>query len=417
MKNILASILFLLLSSPLSAAVLTTTITVNGYGSSYSEAIQNALIEGLKQTKGVSIESQKVFAKSIKEQAIVSSDGNASHKVAIEKGSQYAVREATKGIIHNYQILNSDREDDEQWNVQVEIQMQQYQTPGISPHRLRKIAVIPFRANSENMDVFGNKISGEALTRKLSQQLVNELTQSRRFTVLDREYMYEYLKERNLDLSANAALSEQVKVGEALGVDYLLIGTVSEFRASMLEKHVKALDEKIVEISSYINVDFRIMVMATRQIKWADTVKIKATKQLRKVWNNKGAQGVVDYMLEEASKKIIHSSLDNIYPVKILKVGGKQSIYLNQGGKITHRGEVYEVYTPGEYVTDPDSGLKIKIDGEKVATIEVVKVQAKYTLAKIISGKLEHILPGAIVRKKTVQHMGVKQRKVRQPSW
>jgi hypothetical protein len=257
------------------------------------------------------------------------------------------------------------------------------------------------------MKTINTHLDVKEVIRQFNQNLVTELTQSRRFTVLDREYTEAFINERNLVLSADAPLSEQMKVGEALGVDYLLLGTISELNSKTSSHYIKALDETTYSSSTYFKADFRIMVMATRQIKWSDTVKI-TTHQID-----------VDAILEQAAKKIIHSSLDNIYPIKILKVAGKKSIYLNQGGKMTALGDQFEVYTRGEAITDPDTGLKIKIDGERVATVEITKVQAKYSLAKLLSGKLNHIQSGAILRKVTTTHRNKKppQQRVMQPTW
>lgn len=365
-KLIYLFFIFVVFSGNIRAEVEVTTLVVDGIGNSYYGAIQNGLIESLKQAKGVSIKSQKSYVKSIREEAISKTDEGSTHDVAINEQMTQKIKEVTQGVINNYSILNSQNDGAGEWTVQLEIKLKKYKTPGISPHSLRKIAVIPFRSKSATHTIIKKRIPAKEISRELNQKIVTELTQSRRFSVIDREYMKEFLKERNLVLSADSPLDEKMKVGEALGVDYLLLGTVTKLKAELTETYIKTLDETTYGSFAHFNVDFRIMVMATRQIKWSDTIKINAgSKQLNEAYNNGGDQGIIDYMLEQAAKKIVHSSLDNIYPIKILKVVSQNSIYLNQGGKMTSVGEVFEVYTKGENIVDPDTGLNIKIDGEK----------------------------------------------------
>jgi len=418
-KMIFLCLALLGFSGLIHAEVELKTLVVDGLGDSYYGAIQNGLIESLKQAEGVSISSQKSYAKSIKENAISKSDEGSSHDVAIEEQMLHKIKEATQGTIDQYSILNSNEDDSGLWTVQLQIQLKKYKTPGISPHSLRKIAVIPFRVKSFSMSEIDNNIAAKEVIRQFNQKIVTELTQSRRFTVLDREYMHEFLKERNLLLSPDASMDEQMKVGEALGVDYLLLGTVTEFKGEQTKTYIKTLNETTYGANAYFNADFRIMVMATRQIKWSDTVKVKATStQLKSAYKSSGSQGVIDFVLEKAARKIVHSSLNNIYPLKILKVAGKKSIYLNQGGKMTSAGDIFEVYTRGEQIIDPDTGLKIKIDGEKVASVKITKVQAKYSLATLLSGKLEQIEAGAILRKsKRKEKTKKRQQRVMQPAW
>ena len=417
--------IFVLTSATMRAETQITSLKITGMGSSYYEAIQNGLIESLKQAEGVSIRSRREFAKSIKEKSFSSPEQGATHEVTIDKQMGQSIREATQGLIHQYRVLNAEQDEQAgQWVVQLEIQLKKYKTPGISPHRLRKFAVIPFRVKSTDFQVLDKNVSATDISSQFNQKLVTELTQSRRFTVLDREYMQEFLHERNLLLSADAAPDEQMKVGQALGVDYMLLGTITQFRAVLSQHYIKALDETITGVKADFIVDFRIMVMATRQIKWSDTVKIHAgVKELKSAYKTGGQQGVIDYLLERAARKIVHTSLDNIYPIKILKVAGKNRIYLNQGGKMTRVGDYYDIYTKGENLVDPDTGLKIKIDGEQVARLKITRVMPKYALAQFVSGDFKRIQAGAILRKSSATAHGAQQQsrrrqpRVMQPNW
>jgi curli biogenesis system outer membrane secretion channel CsgG len=406
--------------SPSFAEDQTREVVANG--ATKKEAIANALLEAVQQVKGTELKGSEILRSKLMESSS-QINGKTDDTQVMDSSQQSYISKTTEGIIKSYSVLNVDKNSEGLgWQATLEVVIPIYKTPGISPHSLRKIAIIPFRSKSATHSIINKKIPAKEISRELNQKLVTELTQSRRFTVIDREYMTEFLKERNLVLSADSPLDEKMKVGEALGVDYLLLGTITKLKAQLTETYIKVLDETTYGSFAHFNVDFRIMVMATRQIKWSDTIKINAgSKQLNRAYSNGGDQGIIDYMLEQAAKKIVHSSLNNIYPIKILKVAGQDSIYLNQGGKMTSVGDVFEVYTQGENIVDPETGLNIKIDGEKLATIQVTKVQAKYSLAQIMDGDLNKIVAGAILRKPSNTGNNYKRRapvqKVMQPNW
>ncbi len=266
--------------------------------------------------------------------------------------------------------------------------------PKHTRHRLRKIVVIPFRLNRIKVKVLNQTFKSRELSRQLNQKIITELTQSRRFNVIDKEYLGDYLTEMDSKVPNDAML----RAGKALGVDYFLLGTMTEFKVTQRQTKIALLEQPISSTKATLNVDFRIIAMPTRQIKWSDSVKITANNRDLKKAKRTGAQGIIDYLIEQTAQEIVHRSLDNIYPIKILKAAGRRAIYLNQGGKMTAVGQRYEVYSQAEKIIDDDTGLNIKIDGEQVATIQITKVQAKYSVAKLIRGKLKEIKKGGIVR-------------------
>lgn len=392
---------------------------VSGFGVTRNEAVVNALLEALQQTQGANLQGTETLRSQLSELSVSTNDESVDIQ-SMSAQQQGLVQKTTGGRIKSYSILNlRPASAGSGWEALLEVVIPVYETPGFSPHSLRKIAVMPARTRFVDTLLINRRFSGDEVARQYGHKLVNQLTQSRRFSVMDRDYMDEYLKERNLLLSDNASQDELMKVGQALGVDYLLLGTITEFKAETTTTYSSTLGQGIPRSRIQFNADFRIMVMATRQVKWADTVKISLDqKQIAAFVKNNDDQGLLDTVLEQAAEEVVHSSLDNIYPVKVLKVAGKQAIYLNQGGKMTQVGERFDIYTPGETIPDPDTGLPIHIDGEKTATVEVTRVQAKYSLAKLINGDIGEVQAGAILRRSEAKTMDKPYRqKVMDPAW
>jgi len=72
---------------------------------------------------------------------------------------------------------------------------------------------------------------------------------------------------------------------------------------------------------------------------------------------------------------------------------------LNQGGKTLQQGDRLDVYFLGEELFDPYTKESLGQMEEKIAVVEVVRVNAKTTYAKVVDGDAELIEPEFIVRR------------------
>lgn len=400
MKRILAVFIFLLfITVPLSADEVTKIITVTGYGMSHTHAVQNGLIEAVKQLNGVSINSKKTFAKKIQRES-VSKNGKNSGKIAIGAQNQSYVKEATSGLINGYKIVESRQKDKNDWVVKLSVKIKRYKTPGISPHSRRKIAVIPFSTTNGAYYFLGGQTASSEISRQFTQKLVTEITQTRKFSVFDREYIHTFLQERNLVLSPDAKRSEQMKIGEVLGVDYLLAGKISKAGLKRIPYTIEVTGETGYNYMASFNVDYRIMVMATRQIKWSDTVALSLTDaEIRKTAPALNGDQIQQALLTIAAKQVIHKAMENIYPVMVVQVQPNQEIVLNQGGVTLAKGDQLNVFSRGEKVVDAYTGESLGAAESWIARIEIVRVIPKMSYARVIKGDVSAVKKGSICRR------------------
>lgn len=400
MKNILWVLLGLfILPLPGFAAGQSTILEVEGFGLTRSQAVQNGLIEAVKQAKGVSIDSQKAFARMIREKS-VSKNGNNTHKIQVSKENQSLVMEATQGLIHGYQILDSTKTQEGDWRVALEVTLLRYKTPGISPQSRRKIAILPFSTIKSDHDFGQGPVPAVEIAREFTQNLVTQMTQTRKFTVLDREYMETFLREKRLILSADAPVSEQMIIGEVLGVDYLLMGAISKADYEQIPYTIQATGERGYDSKATFMADYRIVVMATRQIKWSDSVAMTLENtQIEEMVANSAAGQVRQALLEKAAQNIIHGAMDNIYPLRVVQVQPDGKIILNQGGVTLSRGQTLEVFSPGEKVQDSYTGESLGAAESWIATIEIDRVIPKMSYARVIKGQALAVKNGSICRR------------------
>lgn len=182
MKKLLLIFVFLFLN--LSAEVITNTsvktATGTGFGLSREEAINNAIIEALGKIQGVKIKSTKILS-----------------TTAVTKGSKSDLQDVyssnisriTNGRVDGFSVDNI-TEFDGRFEADVTIKKiktsKKYKTPGLDPNNRRKIAVFPVFSDKNYFVVLNQKISKYDLTNPLTQDILNAITNTRKFTVLDR---------------------------------------------------------------------------------------------------------------------------------------------------------------------------------------------------------------------------------------
>ena len=104
----------------------------------------------------------------------------------------------------------------------------------------KRIAILPLRQTIETSSVDPNRA-----TRMLNQALTNYLVQTRKFTVLDRDFDEEVFSElENLEESAN--VDDHAKIGQKLFADYILVGRLETFDVKEVENMLNYFADKLL---------------------------------------------------------------------------------------------------------------------------------------------------------------------------
>ncbi|MBV1873502.1 MAG: hypothetical protein KUG80_01900, partial [Gammaproteobacteria bacterium] len=175
--------------------------------------------------------------------------------------------------------------------------------------------------------------------------------------------------------SDKVSSTEASRLRRKLGADFIVTGKI--YQSDFTKKTSNHYGMGGNEIEASMDLYYTVIEAATEKVMWSDTLTYKHT--FRK------SDNIADKFIAKLSSKIVTHILDVIYPVKIMKLAGQQNILLSQGGKRLKKGQIMEVYSAGESILDPDTGMKIRIDGRKVAELKITQVKPKYSIAKLLS--------------------------------
>jgi curli biogenesis system outer membrane secretion channel CsgG len=383
----------------LCAAAEEVVAEVTGYGPNRSESLTNALHEATRQLFGVAIAAEELRRSTSEEQI-----GDTTSSFSARDQMQRTIRlETPGGVIRSYRILSQERMAGEnQFQTVVEVQALRYAsaTGGASADRV-KLAILPPRTMVNRYPLIGGTLDASEVARQWNQALISEFAQSRKFAVLDREFVAEAMRELNLIASDQVPLSEQVRLGQQLGADFLLVGVLTDFGGSETPFSNALTGQSGVRRELRINFEYRVIDVATREIRTASS--------LQRAWNDAairamaGATGssafILSAALKEAAKVIADGILDLIYPLKVVRAATPTQITLNQGGIRVEVGERYEVFATGEVLIDPDTGESLGAEEIWCGLIEVTRVNPKTSTARLIDGDIAEMAAGAVCRR------------------
>lgn len=411
MKKALLFITILALISTLLFAAETATkvVETKGHGVNRDEAINMALKQAVAQVKGVDIRSLDTDFDYRSASADISRTPTGKKvefdAVGVHTGGT-TLRTDMFGQIKSFEVLDEKKLDDGTYEVTLKVTVYDYESPD-KTLRLR-LAVMPIRTLAPFYQ-FGN-ISNPSLdtSRLFSQKLTSALTQSNKFAILDREYIQEFANERNFlgfsdDAGPVASVEEMSKLGEALGVDYMLVGTINRAGIVRKETFSQAIGRTVSEYEAAFSFEYRLIVGPTRQVKLADVLDIKLdkTEQIKKLvrkWEPQDMdyKEMMDNFIGLAANQLVEKIIDQLYPIRIASISEDGQVIINQGGSRILAGQLLDIYSQGKELFDADTKESLGTTEILVATIRIDKVLPRLSYAKLVEGDLAKISEGLI---------------------
>lgn len=386
MKKILCYVLLgMIFTTTSMAKTVMEARQTSGFGSSYQEALAAALLEAVRQVRGLEIGTEKQLQMEFQQIAT-----GTSETTRAKAGVKEDIYTRSKGWIDSYEVIDVIKPDagEQSWEVTVLANIPKFQSD-IKNDTRKSIAVMPFRFATATFAVNdqGKKTNAYQLSKRLKDRIQTGFTQSRKFSVLNRDYGEEFESETRLLSSKNVPASEAGRLGQVLGADFMVVGNIFDLSTKVETSTFYGMtDTKMVD---RIDLSYQVIEVATQKVMWADTVSEEFSRK-------KDQKNTVT--LDAVANIVVSGVMDVIYPVKVMDVASKSEIYLNQGGDRVKVGDRFELFTKGRKITDPDTGMPIKVDGSKLGELSVLSVLPKYAIAELVDGELEQVQKGAVVR-------------------
>ena len=240
---------------------------------------------------------------------------------------QDEIKSKSKGQIKEYKIISkSQMPDTSLWVVKINASIAKYK---ISKSAKRKrIAVLPLQARGDCCNMMGQSSNPIAISEELSRGLSNALVQSRKFTVLDRDYIQERSSEKNILSSGDIPSEELAKLGQELFSDYILVGTITSANAKEIVRTMRTNNMTFQEMKGLLQVSYRIIDVPTSQVKFSSNATINISNSDLKnegVSNQNTPSEIMYALVNVGSKKIGENILNAIFPILVESIKGISS--------------------------------------------------------------------------------------------
>lgn len=371
-------------------------VRATGVAASYRAAVNEALVGALEQEFGVTVSASERQTMTHADSATSSrANGALDDRAKLEMNDAIAkdMQKWAKGKISGYTVLN-DRIENGKYRVEVEVRFPGAYVVGLDPANRRRMAVATFRSARPAYSWYGQTGAADDWARMLAEKLNVCLTQTRKFTMLDRAHDAEVDAELARLSGANAAPADVVRLGQKLGTDYLVVGAITfgDVAAPAVNPYTgRALPQAG---GPFAEVAYRVLLAPTGQLKWADVVKIDAG-----AFAAADLAAFVSATTEAAACAISDGLMSNILPFEIVGRTASGQLVVGEGGKSLKAGEFLTVFALGEEVKDTRTGEVLDVLEDAVGTVQIVRVTEKLSYAQVVEGEAAKMVVGSRLRR------------------
>ena len=296
------------------------------------------------------------------------------------------VAQKSGGAITNFKILEvlEPKEKGEFYKVQIEANIAHFTAP--SESKKIKIVLAPVRVSKNSFEIGSDNIQAQKVADDIRLQVSAALTNTGRFSVLDRELDEEIQSELEMIESGTAPKSEVGKLGQAVSADIVWAGTINTLAYIRNVRKLQTSSRELVSYSGAWVVSQKLVNIATRQIMLADTLEGKAP-DIKPTTMSSGINSnqVLQNMTKEIVNEIIESILARTFPITVVS-RDDNSVILSQAGQSIQVGNRYSLVAMGKELKDPQTGESLGRVESQCCEVIIDKVSTK-----LAYGHLENI--------------------------
>lgn len=267
-STLLLSIVLFFCSPLLHAAANEVEQKGLGFGNTYQEALSSALLESVRQVRG--LEAGTVSGLRFELNSITA---GSSYQLNGKLQQTTDIYTQSTGWIKSYTIVDVKQPKGEggNWQVTITAMIPQYQQ-AVADDKRQTIAVLPFHINQTQVKVDNAPGSKWKIATQLSSAIQSTLVRSQHYAVLNRNFASELGREERLWNSNRVNPHEASRLGEQLGADLMLLGHIDRFTLGHQSKAFYGAD--LGRQKAEITLSYQLIESATGKIIWSDLKQV-----------------------------------------------------------------------------------------------------------------------------------------------
>ena len=286
------------------------SVSATGIGVTPQAAVNEALKSAIVQVNGTSISSASIqtnfglqVAQNSAESAESSFSGKAEGKLRSSQGNESVnanysesakasnsfssndsirgqafaeqIVQQSKGNIAEFKVISVEGPDSKTgYTVKIEAKIAKFKGPADSGKI--KIVIAPLKSSKNVFSFGGEQVPSNQVLEPLRQRIIDALSQTGRFTILDRQFDSEIQGELGMIASGQTQSTDFAKLGQALSADLIWIGVVNDFTYNKHVRKLQTSDRDLISYSGGWAISQRLVNVATKQIMQSTTLEGKA---------------------------------------------------------------------------------------------------------------------------------------------
>jgi len=358
------------------------SVTTQGSGPTAGVAVQEAMKLAILEVNGATIDSSTVAVK-------FGLDVSDAQTAATFRGSAFAeaIAQRSRGVISDFKLVSLNEPTDKSGSYKATITASIAKFTAPADSKKIKIVVAPLHTNASSFEFADQNIPASKVAADIRQLLIDALTATGRFSVLDRDFGPETQQELDLIATGQTPSNQMAKLNQTLSADIVWVGTINNFAYTRTAHKLQTSDRQLVSYSGGWSVSQRLLNVTTRQILLSDTIQEQApTTDPTTLDRGINVAQTETTMQSAVVTKAIASILTRTFPVTVVAKDGT-NVVLSQGGLSVKEGARYAMVVMGKELIDPQTQQSLGRLELPCCQVIVDKVTANLAYAHIENPK------------------------------
>ncbi|WP_297575890.1 CsgG/HfaB family protein [uncultured Deefgea sp.] len=350
----------------------TEKTTATGVGPTAAAAVDEAIKMAIKQVNGVAVDMSSEQFKSTLALAI----GKDAAQLQATAFSEY-VAQQSGGVVSRFKVIKLDAPvaAGGMYTANIEADITKFNAPAAESKKL-KIVVGEIRVDTDSFKVAGVAVPSTAVAEAIRQRILDALTNTGRFSVLDRELGADIEQEMDMIASGQAPSAERSKMSQAISADLVWTGKIDAFNYQN-NQGTWALSQRVINV-------------ATRQVQLSNILQGDFNQKLDL---SQAKQNLETQMVA----RVVSAILVRTFPITVASRDGN-NVVLSQGGQSVQVGARYQLVSMGQEIKDPQTGQSLGRTEYDCCEVIIDKVGPTMSQGRLenIRMPLEQIQPGGL---------------------
>lgn len=321
------------------------------------------------------------YESSSKDSASASSSASSASAKASASSSSSVSASANRGAV-NESYKSSSTRNETVWEVEITTKVAKYRESADA--KRPRIVIAPARISQSTFIVGSSRYDGEELGRLVAGKLSDAITQTNRFTVLDRQYTDEISKEMDFIQSGMVKNEDYARVGQMLATDLIVMPRIERFEYLKSSRKMRMVDRDIVSYSGGGTISVKVINAVTGQVVLSESYSAELPGTPPTTMSN-GIDGgkLMAILMDSITDELVRTMLMKTFPVSVVSMSGTD-VVLNQGGQGVKLGTRYSAVRLGQEIVDPQTGQSLGKMDSPCCTIEVTRIGPNLSYGRIL---------------------------------